>query len=123
MNSTTPKKINPTLWSVQLLGLWGRISQIHLGMGLGCQCSGEMPGLAVSDLELNVMDYLHDKYQHDREFTQWLALHTDYQKGQSASVASFLKAMATQTPSRPLAIGLLKDLSQTLESLQQAHAA
>ena len=69
------------------------------------------------------MDYLHDKYRHDSEFTQWLALHTDYQQGQSASVASFLKAMATQTPSRTLAISLLKDLSQTLESLQQAHAA
>ena len=121
MNATKNQKINPSLWSVQLLGLWGRISQIHLGMGLGCQCSGELPAMAVSDLELNVLEYLLNKYKQNSEFTQWLAHDSGLKPARSESMTAFLTAMATQTPSRALAINVLRDLSMTLESLQQAH--
>jgi hypothetical protein len=116
------KKINPALWSVQLLGLWGRISQLHLGSGLGCPCSTSMPSFTAGDLELSVLEYLDDKYQENREFHQWLVNHTDYKRGQSASIASFLRAMATQTPSNTLATLVLSDLKQTLESMQMAHS-
>jgi hypothetical protein len=121
MNDIAKKKINPALWIVQLLGLWSRISQIHLGLGASCQCASNMPGIAVTDLELNIMEYLNGKYQRDAEFTQWLGLHTQDTQELKTSVTTFLKTMATHTPSRALALKVLQDLQLTLESLQQAH--
>ena len=75
MNDRSNQKINPALLSVQLLGQWSRISQVHLGLGASCQCAGEIPGIAVSDLELNIMEDLLENYKHDAQFTHWLSLH------------------------------------------------
>ena len=121
MNDRLNQKINPALLSVQLLGKWSRISQVHLGMGASCQCAGEIPGIAVSDLELNIMEYLHGKYQHDAQFTHWLSLFPSEPSVMKSSLTALLKAMATQTPARALALRVLQDLQRILESLQQAH--
>ena len=121
MNVRLNQKINPALLSVQLLGLWSRISQVHLGLGASCQCAGEIPGVAVSDLELNILEYLHGKYQHDAQFTAWLSLEPNEPSVMKSSLTALLKAMATQTPERALALRVLQDLQRTLESLQQAH--
>jgi len=51
-----------TLAAIELLGQWNRISQVHLALGSGCMCAGSMPGLAVSDLEINILDFLKEKY-------------------------------------------------------------
>jgi hypothetical protein len=110
-----------TLTAIQLLGQWNRVSQVHLSLGAGCMCNGAMPGLAVSDLELNILDYLNEKYQKNIDFNNWLRIHAQYQEGLTGSLSELLKNIAIHPPSIPLAVKVLKDLSNTISSLDERH--
>jgi hypothetical protein len=84
-------------------------------------CAASLPGLAVSDLEINILDYLKNKYVRDIDFLNWLGLHAKYQEGLSGSLSDLLKNMAISPPQPSLAMKVLKDLANTIDSLQESH--
>jgi len=109
------------LSAIDLLGQWNRISQVHLALGSGCMCAGAMPGLAVSDLEINIFEFLEEKYGQEKEFTDWLAQVTQKRRDLSGIVADLLKNIVTKPPSSALATKVLKDLKNTISSLNDSH--
>ncbi len=84
-------------------------------------CSGAMPGLAVSDLEMNIFEFLEEKYNHEKEFTQWLNEHRQIKQKLNGSIAELLKSFAIKPPSSTLALKILKDLKNTISSLNESH--
>ena len=114
-------KINTGLLAVQLLGQWNRISQVHLSLSYGCSCNGSLPGLAVNDLEINIIDFLNDKYSNEVDFVKWLKKYAQYKKGTTGSVSELLKNIAIEPPSPSITMRVLKDLSNTIESLNETH--
>jgi len=114
-------KINSRLLAVQLLGQWNRISQVHLSLNYGCSCNGSLPGLAVNDLEINIIDFLNEKYSHEAGFVKWLRKYAQYIEGTTGSVSELLKNIALEPPPPNITMRVLKDLSNTIESLNKTH--
>lgn len=114
-------KVNTSLLAVQLLGQWNRLSQVHLSLSYGCSCAGSMPGIAVTDLEINIIDFLCEKYKKEVAFDQWLKQFAQYREGHMGSLSDLLKNIAIQPPSKSLATRVLNDLSNTITSLNKSH--
>lgn len=114
-------KVNTSLLAVQLLGQWNRLSQVHLSLSSGCSCAGSMPGIAVTDLEINIIDFLCEKYKKEVAFDQWLKQFAQYREGHMGSLSDLLKNIAIQPPSKSLATRVLNDLSNTITSLNKSH--
>jgi len=114
-------KVNTALLAVQLLGQWNRLSQVHLSLSSGCGCAGSMPGIAVTDLEINIIDFLYEKYKKEVAFDQWLKHYAQYREGSTGSLSELLKNIAIQPPSKSLATRVLNDLSNTIKSLNKSH--
>lgn len=110
-----------TLSAIELLGQWNRISQVHLSLGSGCMCSGSMPGLAVSDLEIDILEFLKEKYRHEKEFLTWLKTSNSMLENTSVNISQVLKNFAIQPPSTSLAMKILGDLKNTIASLNETH--
>lgn len=121
MNKSTSLNTKIALQAITLLGQWNRLSQVHLSLGAGCMCVGSLPGLAVSDLEIHILEYLREKYDKHSSMGQWLSEHAEYKEGLSGSITELLKSISTHPPSTQLALQVLKDLGNTIASLDASH--
>lgn len=127
MAAVTPRRKTQTdaaipLRAMQLLGKWTRVAQGHLPMGMGCACAGGMEGVPASDLEVNILDYLHQKYGPTSMVAKLMQEHAGYQESTAGRLADLLKAIAIQPLRAELAQGLLNDLATTIDSFEAMHA-
>jgi hypothetical protein len=111
-----------SLRAMQLLGKWTRVAQGHLPMGLGCACAGGMEGVPASDLEVNILDYLHQKYGRGSVVATLMHQHAGYQESTAGRLSDLLKSIAMQPLKTELAQGLLDDLATTIDSFEAMHA-
>jgi len=50
-----PRKPNPRVKALQLLGRWTRLAQGHLPLGAGCSCGAPAVSVRLTDLERDVL--------------------------------------------------------------------
>ena len=110
------------LQAMQLLGKWTRVAQGHLPMGMGCACAGGMEGVPASDLEVNILDYLHQKYGPSSAVANLMREHAGYREFTSGRLTDLLKAVATKPLLDELAQQLLSDLAKTIDSFESMHS-
>lgn len=110
------------LQAMQLLGKWTRVAQGHISMGMGCACAGGMEGVPASDLEINILDYLYQKYGPSSPVAKLMREHAGYQEFTSGRLTDLLKAVATKPLIQELARQLMSDLAKTIESFEAMHA-
>lgn len=127
MTAVTPRRKARTdaaipLRAMQLLGKWTRVAQGHLPMGMGCACAGGMEGVPASDLEVNILDYLNQKYGATSVVAKLMQDHAGYQENMAGRLADLLKAIAVQPMVADMAQGLLDDLATTIDSFEAMHA-
>ena len=72
-------------------------------------------------LEINIIDFLCEKYKKEVAFDQWLKQFAQYREGHTGSLSDLLKNIAIQPPSKSLATRVLNDLSNTITSLNKSH--
>ena len=99
-----PRKPDPRVKAIELLGRWTRLAQGHMPLGGGCSCGAPAVSIRLSDLERDVLDYL-------------AARHASAQGAKT--IADVLRAIATSDDTAGSA--LLADLERSLESFESAH--
>lgn len=110
------------LRGLQLLGRWRRGLRNHVpGAGLACACGVGFSGLAVSDFEVPILDYLYSRHG-TQPSLRALFEEAGYREGESGQVAELLGALVRQQDGGPDAIALLADLERSLDSFIGAHS-
>jgi len=99
-----PRKPNPRVKALQLLGRWTRLAQGHLPLGAGCSCGTPAVSVRLTDLERDVLDYL-------------AARHASAQG--AGSIARLMHAIGSSDGAAGWA--LLADLERSLESFESVH--
>jgi hypothetical protein len=99
-----PRKPDPRVKAIELIGRWTRLAQGHLPLGAGCSCGLPAVSVRFADLERDVLDYL-------------AARHTSARGAKS--IAELLRAIATSGDAAGAA--LLADLERSLESFESVH--
>lgn len=111
----------PALRALKLLGLWQRAVRGHVPlMGAGCACSLGASGVAVSDFEIPILDYLHGRHGGTlgSVFSQ-----SGYEPGVRGDVSALLAVVARAEPGMPDCAAMLDDLERSVQSFLNAHAA
>ena len=99
-----PRKPDPRIKAIELLGRWTRLARGHLPLGAGCSCGVPAASIRVTDLEHDVLDYLASRHESARGI---------------ASIAELLRAIAAAGGAA--AATLLDDLERSLESFESLH--
>jgi hypothetical protein len=99
-----PRKPDPRIEAMDLLGRWTRLAQGHLPLGAGCSCGIPAASIRVTDLERDVLDYLASR-------------HASAQG--AGSIAELLRAIASSGGTAAWAV--LADLDRSLESFESVH--
>jgi hypothetical protein len=99
------KKRSAALEATQLLGKWTRLAQGHVMFGAGCSCGLGAPGLRLADFEPQILDYLRTRH------------------GVSgfAGIPDLLRSIAREGDAKTERLGLLADLSRSLDSFDELH--
>jgi hypothetical protein len=98
-----PRKPDPRIKTIELLGRWTRLAQGHLPLGAGCSCGVPAASIRVTDLELDILDYLASRHTSVRGI---------------GSIAELLRAIASHGVAAP---AILNDLERSLESFEGLH--
>ena len=124
--TSRPQSASPSaaLKAMQLLGRWTRVAQGHLGYGMSCACCTDVGSVAVQDMELQVLDYLHGKYRSAgvQSVCALLSERGGYRPGEAGSIADLLRAIATQLDGQIKTedqLALLADLERSIDSLDE----
>ena len=96
-----PRKPDPRVKAVELLGRWTRLAQGHVPLGAGCSCGAPALTVRMADLERDVLDYVGIRYPAARS---------------TSSIAALLRDMAAAPDEN-----LLADLERSLESFENMH--
>jgi hypothetical protein len=99
-----PRKPDPRVKAIELLGRWTRLAQGHLPLGGGCSCGAPAVSVRMADLERDVLDYLAARHPG---------------AGGKESIAGLLRAIAAFAAADSSAV--LADLERSLESFESAH--
>jgi hypothetical protein len=99
-----PRKPDPRVKAIELLGRWTRLAQGHLPLGGGCSCGAPAVSVRMTDLERDVLDYLAARHPGARD---------------AGSIANLLRALATSDGADGSAV--LADLERSLESFESVH--
>jgi hypothetical protein len=96
-----PRKPDPRVKAVELLGRWTRLAQGHVPLGAGCSCGAPALTVRMADLERDVLYYIGIRYPAARS---------------TSSIADLLRGMAAAPDENVLA-----DLERSLESFEEMH--
>jgi hypothetical protein len=95
-----PRKPDPRVKAIELLGRWTRLAQGHMPLGAGCSCGAPALTVRMTDLERDILYYIGIRYPTAR----------------TSSIAELLRGMATAPDEH-----LLGDLERSLESFEDMH--
>lgn len=117
MSTRRPARDNAgAVEALQLLGAWTRLSQGHVALGGGCSCGGGAGSVPVAEFERDIIEFLRTRH----------AAFAPLLESTTQPIAVLLRAVARPTTpalwSRDEQRALLRDLSRTIESFEQAHA-
>lgn len=93
-----PRKPDPRVRAVQLLGRWSRVAQGHLPFGAGCSCGAPAVNIRVADLERDLLEYLAGRHAAARG---------------ASTIAELLR--------KPPDVSLLDDIERSLASFENVH--
>ena len=96
---------DPSVFALQLLGSWNRLSNGHVALSTGCSCGVADSQLRVQDFEQDILDFLRSRHP--------VALPAD-------SIQALLTGLARNADDR--ARPVLADLARSIDSFEAQHS-
>jgi hypothetical protein len=118
-----PKPNKPAVDALMLLGRWTRVTQegvLLFGSGGGCSCCYGMESVSVGAIEVQMLDFLADRYAKNTGFDALLRDRAGYKSTEQGKVGDLLKAIGggkTGVTDADLA-PVIDDLKAMIESFE-----
>ena len=117
------KPLRPAVAALMLLGRWTRVSQegvMLFASGGGCSCCYGLESVTVGSIEVQMLDFLADRYRQASGFDTLLRERAGYKATEAGRVGDLLKAIAggksgvADTALKPV----IDDLQSMIESFE-----